>query len=145
MLEYSNNFMANQLFLNLASNLNYQDSVSFKQASAYTEKKLTQQFSWKGHRLDDGSGLSRSNRLSAQQIDDLLLVLEPYKSLFKQTYHPKAKIHAKTGTLDGVRTFAGYIDFEQTSFRFVFLFNRSVPWQNRERLLMILVGQLASE
>ena len=119
--------------------------MSFTQAASYTEQKLSALFAWQGHRLVEGSGLSRLNRLSAQQIDDLLLKLEPYKTLFKKTPNTKAEVRAKTGTLNGVRSFAGYIDFEQTSYRFVFVFNRQVPWRYREQLLATLVDQLAKK
>jgi len=141
MLEFSNNFMANQLFLSLADSPENQ-SVSFKQASNYTQQRLLKLFGWPKFCVVEGSGLSRDNQLSARQIDDLLVALEPHKHLFKQTKHPNAQIFAKTGTLNGVRTFAGFIGINDTKYRFVFMFNRKVPWRHREQLLETLVEQL---
>ena len=144
MLEYSNNFMANQLFLSLADS-DECDSVSFASASSYAQQALADEFGWKGHALLEGSGLSRSNQLSAQQINQLLIPLAPNKRLLKKVKNKHADIHAKTGTLDGVRTFAGYIELSNKSYRFVFLFNRKVPWRYREQLLSRLVDELRSE
>ena len=143
MLEFSNNFMANQLFLSLAGS---SDSglkpVNFKQASDYAQQRLTELFAWPQFCVVEGSGLSRKNQLSARQIDDLLVALKPHKTLFKKTKHPSAEIYAKTGTLDGVRTFAGYIGLADKEYRFVFMFNRKVAWRHREQLLTKLVNEL---
>jgi len=140
-LEFSNNFMANQLFLSLAG-MPGSDSVSFKQASSYAQQRLSEVFDWPKFCVVEGSGLSRDNQLSARQIDDLLVALKPYKHLFKQTKHSDAQIFAKTGTLNGVRTFAGFIGMNNKNYRFVFMFNRKVPWRHREQLLEKLVDQL---
>ena len=142
-LEFSNNFMANQLFLSLASTPASND-VSFKQASLYAQQRLSKLFQSFKFSVVEGSGLSRQNQLSARQIDVLLVALKPYKHLFKQTKHSKAQIFAKTGTLDGVRTFAGFIGIKDKEYRFVFMFNRSVPWRYREQLLETLVDELLS-
>ena len=143
MLEFSNNFMANQLFLNLSSTP-HSELVSFKASSAYAQNHLKAAFQWLEFCIVEGSGLSRNNQLSARQIDDLLVELKPYKHLFKKVKNNKADIFAKTGTLDGVRTFAGYIKLRGKDYRFVFMFNRKVPWQYREKLLETLVEQLVS-
>lgn len=139
MLEFSNNFMANQLFLMLPEN---QESVSFSAASDQANQVLAKQYAWTKHDLHEGSGLSRKNRLSANQINNLLVALKPYKNLLKKTKNKHAKVRAKTGTLNGVRSFAGFIDFPKTSYRFVFIFNRQVPWRHREQLLTKLIDQL---
>jgi len=156
MLEYSNNFMANQLFLSLADGVAQGASekasdegdsaqrrgVSFSLASSYAQQAFNEAFSWQGHRVVEGSGLSRKNRLTAHQVNDLLKSLEPNKKLFKKVRHSRADIYAKTGTLDGVRSYAGYIGLPKKSYRFVFNFNRTLPWQYREKLLMRLVAHL---
>lgn len=143
MLEFSNNFMANQLFLSLAG-APERGPVSFKQASNYAQERLSQLLGWSEFCVVEGSGLSRDNQLSARQIDDLLVALKPYKGLFKQTKHARADIFAKTGTLNGVRTFAGFIGLNEKEYRFVFMFNRKVAWRHREQLLETLVDQLLS-
>ncbi len=148
-LEFSNNFMANHVFLKLAENAD-STSVSFKSASEYAQKALARELSWRNHSLIEGSGLSRQNRLSASQIDDLLVVLEPNKTLFKKIKVSAADVdvYAKTGTLSGVRSYAGYIDInvnnpdKRKSYRFVFNFNRTVPYRYREAVLEQLINDL---
>lgn len=140
-LEFSNNFMANQLFLQF----DQQAPLDFDAASAWANQQLEQQFAWQGHKIDEGSGLYRGNRLSAAQLDQLLQALADHKILFEQykTSVSGVSIRAKSGTLDGVRSLAGYIDFANTSYRFVFIFNRTVPYAYREQLLQRLVKHLA--
>jgi len=149
-LEFSNNFMANQVFLKLAES-ECVKSLSFAKSREYSNAALRKQFSWQGHNINEGSGLSRKNRLSAKQIDDLLIALRSNKTLFKQVElkSRSALIYAKTGTLNGVRSYAGYIELpakssEQSSrkYRFVFNFNRTVPYKYRDQLLDQLVSDL---
>ena len=137
-LEFSNNFIANQVFLQLSE----ANPVNFQQASNAAEQTLIQDFAWSGHVLQEGSGLSRSNRLTALQINDVLNRLIAHKRLLKQSPNPHATVHAKTGTLNGVRSLAGYIEFADRQYQFVFLFNRTVAWRYREQLLERLVVEL---
>ena len=140
-LEYSNNFIANQLFLNLSG----ADSASFAQAQQDTQARLAEQYQWANHRLQDGAGLSRNNQLSAQHIQQVLQDFAPHKTLLKsyQAGDAQAAVRAKTGTLNGVRTYAGYLEIDQQNYTFVFLFNRHTPWRYREQLLDKLADQLA--
>ena len=140
-LEFSNNFMANQVFLSLGKH----SPLTFNSSQSSAEHKLAKDLNWSSHVVREGSGLSRTNRLSALQINDLLKELEPNKSLFKKIKHNTAEVYAKTGTLDGVRSYAGYINFANRSggFRFVFMFNRKVPWRYREKLLDHLIEELS--
>ena len=148
-LEYSNNFIANQVFLALADRES-STAVSFESAREYAESELGAEFSWLGHALEEGSGLSRVNQLSAQQIDDLLLALRGNKTLFKKikVTQPNVDVYAKTGTLNGVRSYAGYIDVLASdkraaqSYRFVFNFNRKVPYRYRDSVLKMLLDDL---
>lgn len=172
-LEFSNNFMANQVFLKLADQTDAASvaatpkPVSFDLARRFVEKQISARYQWSDFSLFEGSGLSRKNRLSAQQIDDLLESLEPNKNLLKRI-KSKAfnhqgtdiEVFAKTGTLDGVRSYAGYISLDNKvvtdkaidydgrgaqQFRFVFMFNRAVPWRYREQMLERLVNDLVNQ
>lgn len=139
-LEFSNNFMANQLFLMLPGIA----QVDFSDTSAAIEPLLRQEFGWSSVTVVEGSGLSRKNRLSARQLTDLLDRLSDHKGLFKQynSGEPSTLVRAKTGTLNGVHSFAGYINFKGKEYRFVFNFNRVVPYKYRETLLRKLVARL---
>ncbi len=149
-LEFSNNFIANQVFLKLSESVDV-ESVSFNLSSQYSNTELASLFDWQGHYIAEGSGLSRSNRLSAEQIDDLLAALEPQKDLLKKIKltSTSASVYAKTGTLSGVRSYAGFIEIPSKSsvgphrrYRFVFNFNRTVPYGYRDRILEQLVSDL---
>lgn len=144
-LEFSNNFIANQLFLNQAEQAS-SVGIDFQQASDYASSVLTRNFGWDEFSLVDGAGLSRNNRLSALQLDDLLAALKPNKTLLKRYKIAKSQalVHAKTGTLSDVQSYAGFIEFPESSYRFVFLFNRKRPYGYREQLLEKLVMQLHS-
>lgn len=152
-LEYSNNFIANQVFIKLADESllsplsvpteSSSQPLSFSIAQSKAGELLNKRFNWPNSLLEDGAGLSRENRLSARQIDQVLRRFAPHKNLLKQyEIGPKRTIvNAKTGTLNGVRSFAGYIDLAIQT-RFVFLFNRNTPWRYREQLLERLIVQL---
>ncbi len=143
-LKYSNNFIANQVFLMLVDSK--AGKVSFPQASDYAMQNLRKAEVWQNMQLRDGSGLSRENRLSARQINELLSDLAAHNTLLKPYDIGKAQgatVYAKTGTLDGVRSFAGFIKINNIDYQFVFVFNRSVPWRYREQLLERVIVALA--
>jgi len=56
--------------------------------------------------LEEGSGISRNNRFTARGLDKVLNLFAPHTDLLK---NGKGASY-KTGTLDGVRTLAGYAD-----------------------------------
>ena len=58
---------------------------------------------------DEGSGISRANHFTARGLAKVLALLAPHAELLR---HSKGAAF-KTGTLDGVRTLAGYADTAQ--------------------------------
>jgi len=86
--------------------------------------------------------LSRKNRLTARQINDLLTRLSDSKELLKSYPVEEGQVWAKTGTLSGVRSFAGFISKHDRNYQFVFNFNRSVSYRYREALMKRLVASL---
>ena len=141
-LEFSNNFMANQVFLKLGDRT--ADRMSFEHSSALLRQRLSRQFNWQGHAIVEGAGLSRLNRLSAKQIDQILVALSPHKTLLKSIKNKAgAVVYAKTGTLNDVRSYAGYIELAGENVRFVFNFNRKVPYRYRDQILERLLRDLS--
>jgi len=125
---------------NAQQNSDVAGGLNFEHASLFAHKALSSQFKWDNYAIVDGAGLSRDNRLSAKHINDLLITLKPYKTLFnkiraKKKTHNEVDIYAKTGTLNGVRSYAGFIDIADRSYHFVFNFNRRVPYRYRDQLL----------
>ena len=122
--KYSNNVMARQLFLSLASERPATPEGAHRRIRAWLdEKKLP----LPELVLDNGSGLSRSERISAESLSQLLLAawhspvmpelmsslpLAGVDGTLKKRLGDSAasgRAHLKTGYLQGVRAIAGYV------------------------------------
>ncbi len=130
MLKYSNNFIANQLFLLLG--------VEAKGAPATIEKsqaavasQIDQIFHWNNYTVKEGAGLSRANRLSTRQLIELLKKFSPYRNLLSQQ---NDKIFVKSGTLKEVSTYAGYVFRSQTWVPFALMINHPVKYNFRKKV-----------
>ena len=104
MLKYSTNFIANQLVLMLSAE-HFKRPVNFDDVQRYMELSINNQFAWKNVTLKEGAGLSRANRLSPQQLVELLNTFRPWKHLLPEV---AVGIYAKSGTLNNISTLAGY-------------------------------------
>jgi len=135
MLKYSTNFIANQLVLTMSAE-NNQRPANFRDVQTYMETKLTQQFNWKNFTLKEGAGLSRENRISPQQLVQLLEDFKPWKHLLPEV---ETHVYAKSGTLNKVSTLAGYIVHNQQWQAFALMMNQSVPYKLRNRIARELV------
>ena len=104
MFEFSNNFVANQLFLSMGAR-EYGPPATLQKGVrsvlGYAEKKL----GLKNLEIVEGSGISRKNRISPEDMLKVLCQFRPYRSLLQRN----GPFHYKTGTLRGIRTRAGYI------------------------------------
>ena len=104
MLEFSNNFLANQLIVALGAHVYGPPGTLAKGV------KVMRTFAESELGLDhitivEGSGISRKNRMSAKDMMIVLKAFAPYRHLLA---HDGA-FRYKTGTLSGIRTRAGYI------------------------------------
>jgi len=123
--KFSNNVMARQLFLTLG---NHGTPASSERAMArITDWLRSRQLDFPELVIDNGSGLSRSERISAGNMNRLLvdawrsplmpefiasLPLSGVDGTMKRRLNGAAasgRAHIKTGTLNGVRTAAGYV------------------------------------
>ena len=143
-LKYSNNFIANQLFILLSARDGF-DQLDFANAETVAKTKLSKVFDANSFSIVDGAGLSRDNQFSAKQLDLILTRLQPHKSLFKRykLANSTVKVLAKTGTLNNVHCFAGFLEVDGNQYQFIFMFNRSMPNDYRVNLLQRLAKQLA--
>jgi serine-type D-Ala-D-Ala carboxypeptidase/endopeptidase (penicillin-binding protein 4) len=104
MLHYSSNFTANQILI-AAGAAKYGApgtlAKGIQVAKTYTDThgRLSK------IQLQEGSGLSTLNRLSARMMSQILKEFFPYRNLLKK----QGRELYKTGTLTGVRTRAGYL------------------------------------
>ena len=132
MLEYSNNFIANALFLRLADP-DGRGQAGMAEAKRAMTDFARRRFGWKDFTIDDGAGLSRANRLSARQLVDVVEAFAPYRDLLpRQDDSPG--IRAKTGTLRGVSTYAGYVRRDGAWAPFALLINQPVEYNLRRRV-----------
>lgn len=132
MLRYSNNFIANGLFLRLASP-DGSGRVSLSAARRNMTDFARRQFSWRDFSIEDGAGLSRGNRLSARQLVTLLDAFTAYRDLMPEQ-EGRGDILAKTGTLRGVSCYAGYVRRKGHWEPFALLINQPVDYNLRRRV-----------
>ncbi|MCF6298990.1 MAG: D-alanyl-D-alanine carboxypeptidase [Thiomicrorhabdus sp.] len=134
MMKYSTNFIANQLALNLSQNVSGKPA-SAKMVEQVYHQRLTNQFGWQNFTLKEGAGLSRENRLSPEQLMDVLHAFTPWRDLLPEV---EQRVYAKSGTLLGVSTLAGYLYDEKSGqqhwYPFVLMVNQETPYRYRNAL-----------
>ena len=124
--KYSNNVMAQQVFLTLALQAGAQRATWAGAGQAVAQWLSAHELDMPGLVLDNGCGLSRIARISANDLNALLrsawdspvmpefvssLPLAGEDGTLRRHFRDPdtaGRIHAKTGTLDGVLSLAGY-------------------------------------
>jgi serine-type D-Ala-D-Ala carboxypeptidase/endopeptidase (penicillin-binding protein 4) len=138
MLKYSTNFVANQLILTLSAE-NFKRPANAADVQRYMEQTIASRFSWHNFSLADGAGLSRNNRLSPQQLTELLKAFRTWRHLLPEI---EPGIYAKSGTLTGVSALAGYLVGRGGEWRpFAVVMNQNVPHNLRNRIAQELSRQ----
>ncbi len=127
MLEYSNNFIANYLFVMLGGKEG-QRGLDMAKGQQAARQWVDKQFRWGDYRIEDGAGLSRANRLSARQLLAVVKAFAPYRDLLPAH---EGVARAKTGTLKGVSTYAGFVRREGQWEPFGLMINEPVAYNLR--------------
>lgn len=126
MMEYSTNFTANQLML-IMGGLKYGAPATVDKGLAVLRECLANRHGISNFEIHEAAGLSRKNKVSPKELVKLLKSFVPYKSTL---YVKDGVFLAKTGTLTGVNTYAGYIRMpDETLARFAILINDDVPFE----------------
>jgi len=104
LLEHSNNFTTNQLLISCGIKIfgqpgNLEKGVAALARFAEEELRIRDMI------IVEGSGISRENRVSADQMMRVLAKFEPHRTLMRR----QGREYYKTGTLNGINTRAGYI------------------------------------
>lgn len=129
-LEYSNNFIANQLFLYCGAFRYGPPATWAKGRKAITAALVAGAgLDSKNFTIVEGSGLSRNNRISPKAMIALLEAFRPFASLLNE----KAGARLKSGTMTNVFGYAGYLERLDDLDPFVLLLNQKV--NNRDQLL----------
>jgi D-alanyl-D-alanine carboxypeptidase/D-alanyl-D-alanine-endopeptidase (penicillin-binding protein 4) len=105
LLRASNNYIANQVFLEIGGR-RIGGPVSLEKSLAVANEMLTAHGLVEDIHLGEGSGISRNNRFTARGLAKVLELFAPHADLLRG--HDGGL--NKTGTMDGVRTLAGYAD-----------------------------------
>ncbi len=136
LLEHSNNFMANQLLIASGAKAYGPPGNLAKGVQAllvYANEVLQLQ----NIQIAEGSGISRINRISAQELLAVLDAFAPHYRLMPS----EGKAFYKSGTLSGISARAGYIENKAGEiYRFVVLLN--TPGKSADRIMNILLSNL---
>ena len=131
LLEYSTNFMANQIFLVAGAKV-HGAPATIEKAQMVLNEFLRNDVGWKNFRVVEGAGLSHLNRVTPKDMMALLHYFEPNKNLLPLKEH---LFLAKTGTLRGVNTFMGFFKSREGKWiKFVFLINSPVSFDHKFKL-----------
>lgn len=130
-LKFSNNFIANQLFLLTAMTEKEGDRATWESARKSLVNFTARQIHLEKEdvAIIEGSGLSKGNRLSPKILCKILLYFRPYAELLPR----HQDILLKSGTLDKVFCYAGYFVLKRQLIPFCILLNQ--PRNTRDILL----------
>jgi D-alanyl-D-alanine carboxypeptidase/D-alanyl-D-alanine-endopeptidase (penicillin-binding protein 4) len=103
LLSASNNYIANQVFLEIGGH-RQGGPVSLEKSLQVAREMLAMHDLAEAIHLEEGSGISRDNRFTARGLAKVLDLFAPHANLLRG--HDGGA--NKTGTLDGVRTLAGF-------------------------------------
>ncbi len=140
LMRYSNNFIANQIFLSLGTQ-QYGYPATWDKSIRVIASHLQKKYNLVPMELNivEGSGLSRNNRVSPRAMIQLLDSFRKYAELLPQ----ENGRYLKTGTLDGVYSYAGYLITDGRLDSFVLMLNQET--NNRKRVLDMLEGIYRAE
>ena len=131
LLEFSNNFIANQILIALGADVYGAPGTLQKGVKAmlsYSEEQLETD----NINIVEGSGISRKNKISARTMLKIVEAFKPYRNLMRHSGNE----YFKTGTLQGISTRAGYLQNRKGGLTgFVIMFNtpgksakKIMPW-----------------
>ncbi len=136
LLEYSNNFIANQILLVMGA------EVLGQPATVDKGLRVLRNYYHEVLKIDDGqideaSGISRSNRTTARAMQKVLQHFEPYHTLMRH----EGRQFYKTGHLEGIRTRAGFLTCGDGGFyRFVVIIN--TPGKSTDGMMKVIEKHL---
>jgi D-alanyl-D-alanine carboxypeptidase/D-alanyl-D-alanine-endopeptidase (penicillin-binding protein 4) len=105
LLEHSNNFTTNQLLISCGIKM-YGPPGNLDKGVAALTHFAARELQIKDMEIVEGSGISRKNKVTAEQMLRILARFDPHRPLLRR----QGREYFKTGTLNGISTRAGYID-----------------------------------
>ena len=120
-LKYSQNLVMNQLVLTMGAE-KYGAPASLAKGKKVLEDFLRRELGLTNFNVEEGSGISRQNHITALEMDKVLVKFFPYYQLLPV----KNGMWVKTGTLTGVAGLVGYFQSRSQGWvRFVILLNQA--------------------
>ena len=136
LLEFSNNFIANQILLVLGAEIEGPPASVKKGLSVLNQYYHTTLGITSG-RIVEASGISRQNRVTATAMMDIMSRFSTHHELMRQ----EGRQYYKTGHLKGIRTRAGYIKSRNGGlYQFVVMLN--TPGKTTHSIMRILEKEL---
>lgn len=136
LLEYSNNFTANQLLLAMGARA-FGPPASVDKGLKALRRYYKTTLGLQTGTIVEASGIARGNRVSARTMMALLERFAPYHTLMRR----QGRQWYKTGHLKGIRSRAGYLDAADGSlYRFVVMLN--TPGRSTDRIMRVLEKKL---
>lgn len=134
LLEFSNNFIANQIFLALGAEEFGYPATWAKGRRALAEYLASDPLLAKGIHLEEGSGLSRRNRVTVRAMMRVLELFSGHAGLLPE----KQQCLLKSGTMKGIYAYAGFLPCPNGRDRVVIILNQAR--NKRDEVLRILWG-----
>ncbi len=133
MMLYSNNYIANQIYLTLGS-VKFGYPATWEKSRISLREYIDTNLGEYSNVIifDEGSGISRNNRITVRAM---LTVLERFKH-YAGLLPLEKGAYIKSGTLKGVYSYAGYIVRNDEYDAFVIILNQDK--NNRERILDLI-------
>ncbi len=137
-LKYSNNFIANQVYLRCGAEVHGFPATWEKAGRAVNPSlgRLQGQQTAARIHMEEGAGLSRESRITASAVLETLVKFKPHAGLLSREKNGGLK----SGTLEGVYNYAGYLDDGKS---FVILLNQKE--NTRDRVLERLSKQSGTD
>jgi D-alanyl-D-alanine carboxypeptidase/D-alanyl-D-alanine-endopeptidase (penicillin-binding protein 4) len=135
LLQYSNNFIANQIFLTVPQASDGATEATLRKSRRLFEDHLRTRLHIGADALTmvEGSGISRDNRITGNAMISILDRFKPHAGLLA----PKDGHLVKSGTLTGIYNYAGYIRTDKGLRPFVILLNQRA--NHRDAILALLM------
>ena len=136
LLQYSNNFIANQIFLAIPQASDATMPASMQKSRRLFENHIRTRLDVADGELImvEGSGISRGNRVTGNVMISILERFKPHAELLT----PKDGHPIKSGTLTGVYNYAGYIRTGKGLRSFVIMLNQQK--NHRDAILALLAS-----
>jgi D-alanyl-D-alanine carboxypeptidase/D-alanyl-D-alanine-endopeptidase (penicillin-binding protein 4) len=137
LMKYSNNFIANQLFLT-AGAVVFGPPATLIKGVHVAEAFVHNQLGLQDVTMVEGSGLSLKNRISAKSMLTALNRFRPFYTLLR---HEK-KEYYKTGTLSDVRARVGFLE-DNLGRHFAFVVILNTPGKSTEQIMQLFKETIA--